>query len=45
VTHDLDEVPSITTHGLLLRQGRSVEQGSAEEVLRAYTLDLPPTSA
>jgi molybdate transport system ATP-binding protein len=38
VTHDLDEVPSVATHGLHLRQGRSVVQGSADEVLRAYML-------
>ena len=37
VTHDLDEVPSIVSHGLLLRDGRSVLEGSAEEVLGAYT--------
>jgi len=38
VTHDLDEVPSVATHGLHLRQGRSVVQGSAGDVLRGYTL-------
>jgi molybdate transport system ATP-binding protein len=41
VTHDLDEVPSIATHGLLLRQGRSVVQGSADEALRAYRPTWP----
>jgi molybdate transport system ATP-binding protein len=41
VTHDLDEVPSAATHGLHLRQGRSVVQDSAEEVLRAYGLARP----
>jgi molybdate transport system ATP-binding protein len=38
VTHDLAEVPSIVSHGLLLRHGRSVLEGSAEEVLGAYTV-------
>lgn len=36
VTHDVDEVPSTTTHGLLLRHGRPALEGSAEVVLRAY---------
>jgi molybdate transport system ATP-binding protein len=45
VTHDLDEVPSLATHGLLLRQGRSVVQGSASDVLRAYAPSASPTSA
>jgi molybdate transport system ATP-binding protein len=36
VTHDLEEVPSAVTHGLLLRDGRSAVEGSAEEVFRAY---------
>jgi molybdate transport system ATP-binding protein len=45
VTHDLDEVPSLVTHGLILRHGQSVLQGPAEDVLRAYTLSPAPTSA
>ena len=44
VTHDLDEVPSTVSHGLLLRQGRSVLQGSAEEVLEAYGARRPPAA-
>lgn len=36
VTHDLDEIPAAVTHGLLMREGRSALQGSAEEVLAAY---------
>ena len=41
VTHDLDEIPSTVSHGLLLRQGRSALQGSADEVIRVYTLPEP----
>jgi molybdate transport system ATP-binding protein len=38
VTHDLEEVPSVVSHGLLLRHGRSVLEGSAAEVLEAHTV-------
>jgi ABC-type molybdenum transport system ATPase subunit/photorepair protein PhrA len=39
VTHDLDEVPSVVSHGLLLRDGRCVLKGSAGDVLQEYRLD------
>jgi molybdate transport system ATP-binding protein len=38
VTHDLVEVPSAVSHGLLLREGRSALDGPAGEVLQAYRL-------
>lgn len=36
VTHDLDEVPSSMTHGLMLQRGRAALAASAGEVLEAY---------
>ena len=33
VTHHLEDVPSSTTHALLLRAGRVVRQGAVDEVL------------
>ncbi|HET9949240.1 MAG TPA: ATP-binding cassette domain-containing protein [Longimicrobiales bacterium] len=35
VTHDVDEVPSALTHGLLLRDGGTALEGPAVDVLRA----------
>ena len=42
VTHDLDEIPSIVQHGLLVRGGRSVLEGSAAEILTAYSGERRP---
>ena len=36
VTHDLEEVPSCVTHGLLLRRGRRALQGPVGSVLATY---------
>lgn len=45
VTHHLEELPATTTHALLLRDGRIVAQGPAEEVLTSArvsgALDYP----
>ncbi|MFF0224726.1 ABC transporter ATP-binding protein [Streptomyces sp. NPDC004629] len=45
VTHHLEELPAGTTHALLLRDGRSLAQGPAEDVLTGDRLgkcfDLP----
>jgi iron complex transport system ATP-binding protein len=45
VTHHLEELPTSTTHAMLLRQGRVVAQGPADEVLTtelvSETLDYP----
>ena len=47
VTHHLEELPTSTTHAMLLRQGRVVAQGPADEVLTtelvSETLDYPVT--
>ena len=37
VTHDLEEVPSTVTHGLVLRRGLKVLQGPAKAVLASYS--------
>lgn len=45
VTHHLEELPASTTHALLLRGGRVVAQGAADDVLTSdlisATLDYP----
>ncbi|WP_247597234.1 ATP-binding cassette domain-containing protein [Leifsonia sp. PS1209] len=45
VTHHLEELPATTTHAMLLRDGRIVAQGSADDVLTSEliseTLDYP----
>jgi iron complex transport system ATP-binding protein len=38
VTHHLEELPSSTTHALLLREGRIVAQGDVEQTLTGATL-------
>lgn len=38
VTHHLEELPSSTTHALLLRDGRTVAQGFADDVLTTETV-------
>lgn len=47
VTHHLEELPASTTHAMLLRGGRVVAQGPADEVLTtdlvSQTLDYPVT--
>jgi molybdate transport system ATP-binding protein len=45
VTHDVDGIPSIASHGLLLRHGRAVVQGAADEALGAYTLGSRPAGS
>nr|WP_245604182.1 ATP-binding cassette domain-containing protein [Patulibacter minatonensis] len=35
VTHHLEEIPPTTTHAMLLRDGRAMEQGPADDVLRS----------
>ena len=48
VTHHLEELPASTTHALLLRDGRIVAQGAADDVLTSAliseTLDYPLSS-
>lgn len=49
VTHDVDEIPSSMTHGLLLRRGRAALAASVDEVLEAYAEEgagppVPPPS-
>jgi iron complex transport system ATP-binding protein len=45
VTHHLEELPASTTHAMLLRDGRIVAQGAADDVLTSElisaTLDYP----
>jgi iron complex transport system ATP-binding protein len=45
VTHHLEELPASTTHAMLLRDGRIVAQGAADDVLTSAliseTLDYP----
>jgi len=45
VTHHLEELPATTTHAMLLRDGRIVAQGAADDVLTSEliseTLDYP----
>jgi iron complex transport system ATP-binding protein len=45
VTHHLEELPASTTHAMLLRDGRIVAQGTADDVLTSAliseTLDYP----
>ncbi|MER6080258.1 ATP-binding cassette domain-containing protein [Streptomyces sp. NPDC001833] len=47
VTHHLEELPTGTTHALLLREGRALAQGPADEVLTSDQVgkcfDLPLT--
>jgi iron complex transport system ATP-binding protein len=38
VTHHLEEIPPVTTHALLLREGRIVAAGRSEETLTSENL-------
>ena len=36
VTHDLEEIPPCVSHGLILKKGRKVLEGTAAEAITAY---------
>src|ERR1043165_5584967 len=40
VTHHLEEIPPFVTHALVLREGRTLAQGTAEDVLTSANLSL-----